>query len=508
MGQVAIAREHIRSAPRWRSLRFNVVAIAIAVVCFPLVFAFAWGLVERRVEADLRSNVVGAADDMRAVWARSGADTPDRVEPAWQDIAARRGVRVRLVSAKGEVLAEVDRQPRSDPVHALATIVFGDDGAPSMDAFDASLGPVGLRPEVRDVIGGAHVVTGCRTSFGSKLVACHAARRVEGFGDGVQVLHVQETSRRALRPFYDLRHLILRVVALAFPCLLVLAFVLASRVARPIEALRDEALLRSAKPEPGGALTSGGPAEVEDLRAAFNELLAKLDERRRHDQRFVADLVHELKSPMATIRACGEMLADRSPTDERVARVGSALTEATGRIDRLVTQLLELTRAEVGMPGEEQREVDLAALARGVADSCRLRHPAVRFSVHGDSPVNVRGVPSRIESLLRNLVDNAASFAARDHDSGTSGRVCIDVAWEDGTAVMRVEDDGPGIAPEDMPRIFDRFFTTRRAEHGVGLGLSLAKAIAEAHGGTLKASSTPGRGAVFEVRLPRSGRHP
>ena len=106
----------------------------------------------------------------------------------------------------------------------------------------------------------------------------------------------------------------------------------------------------------------------------------------------------------------------------------------------------------------------------------------------------VQGVASRLESVLRNLLDNALSYART--------RVCIEVNRVVGEAEIVVSDDGPGIPPEDMPRVFDRFFTTRGDRRGTGLGLALARAVAEAHGGTIQAQSPPGGGARFVVRLP------
>jgi two-component system sensor histidine kinase ChvG len=100
--------------------------------------------------------------------------------------------------------------------------------------------------------------------------------------------------------------------------------------------------------------------------------------------------------------------------------------------------------------------------------------------------------------VLRNLLDNALSFART--------RVCIEVGRAGDEAEVVVSDDGPGIAPEDMPRVFDRFFTTRGDRRGTGLGLSLARAVVEAHGGTIRAESPPQGGARFVVRLPFTSR--
>jgi signal transduction histidine kinase len=119
-----------------------------------------------------------------------------------------------------------------------------------------------------------------------------------------------------------------------------------------------------------------------------------------------------------------------------------------------------------------------------------------------DATIIVDGVAGRIESVLRNLLDNALAF------SGDAGRVRLEVEREDRFARIVVSDEGPGILPEHLPRVFDRFFTTRGDRRGTGLGLALARAIVEAHGGTISAESPPEGGARFTVRLPfTSGSH-
>jgi two-component system sensor histidine kinase ChvG len=134
----------------------------------------------------------------------------------------------------------------------------------------------------------------------------------------------------------------------------------------------------------------------------------------------------------------------------------------------------------------------------------------VRFVVEAEAPTMVAGVEPRLDSLVRNLVDNAASFAGADGEVRVTVRADHE---EPPQAVLEVSDTGPGIAEKDLPRMFERFFTTRavvngnaepsaRKQKGTGLGLALVKAVAEAHGGTVSALSSPGAGATFRVTLP------
>jgi two-component system sensor histidine kinase ChvG len=119
----------------------------------------------------------------------------------------------------------------------------------------------------------------------------------------------------------------------------------------------------------------------------------------------------------------------------------------------------------------------------------------VRFEVEA-SPAPIEAVAARIEAALRNVIDNAASFA------GEGGQVRVSARIREAMCVIEVRDTGPGIPPENLPRVFDRFFTDRSSGEGTGLGLSLTKAIIEAHGGTITAASPPEGGALFTILLP------
>ncbi len=160
----------------------------------------------------------------------------------------------------------------------------------------------------------------------------------------------------------------------------------------------------------------------------------------------------------------------------------------------------EGTRAEAGMPNEERVRVDLAALVRALVEGLRHdeRHASVTFGLEGASTAEalVLGVPFRLEAVVSELLENAASFA------GESGSVKASVAVSAERVVLSVRDSGPGIPEADLGRVFDRFYTTRGARRGTGLGLALVKAVAEAHGGTVSARNDGG--AVLELRLPRA----
>lgn len=286
-----------------------------------------------------------------------------------------------------------------------------------------------------------------------------------------------------------------------------LAWWLGWRMALPLAQLKQQALERARRAAPEGgappkhALVLDRDDEFGDLAAAFNALLAALEREKREHEVFVADLVHELKNPVAAVRASAEALRRAEVDPKRAARLASILETSSGRLDLVISRFLELARAQAGLPGAERQVVDAAALARGVAESTGLdpRFTEVTFTVDAPPEATVSGVASAIESALRNLVENAASFAALGEGAAA---VWIEVETRPEALVFQVRDSGPGISADDLPRVFDRFFTKRKTGLGTGLGLALVKAVAEGHGGRVTAQSQLGAGATFALSFP------
>ncbi len=222
--------------------------------------------------------------------------------------------------------------------------------------------------------------------------------------------------------------------------------------------------------------------ELGRIVARFNGLLDELRVARERERVFLAEVSHELRTPLTVLMGYLERLR-KNPADADAL----AAAERTARhLTRLVGDLLALAR------GEAERTVnphivDLAELARNVAQG----FPGVRFEARGEP--EVLGDPDRLMQLVRNLVANAVRAAGRPEG------VRVTVGEAGGRAWVEVADDGPGIAPEVLPHLFERF--SRGPEGGTGLGLAIAKQIAEAHEGTITVRSQPGR-TVFRVELP------
>lgn len=286
-----------------------------------------------------------------------------------------------------------------------------------------------------------------------------------------------------------------RTLLLVLPVALVLAWWLGWRMVRPVEKLRDQVLAKLDHGLVAGDLDLGRGDEFGELADAFNELLARLDERGRANERFAAEIAHEMKNPLAALRATGDSLSAGAQDAARAARLARVIHDSSRRLDQLVTEVLELAHAEATMVDEPREPFDLAQLVNGLLDSHAQdeRWAGCRFDYAGPVAAPVVAVPQRIETALRNLLANAASFA------GPAGTVRVRVEWSE-RVVVAVEDDGPGIADEHLPKLFDRFFTTRTGR-GTGLGLTMVRAIAEAHGGQVEAQNIVPHGARFSLTL-------
>ncbi|HSG12802.1 MAG TPA: HAMP domain-containing sensor histidine kinase [Gaiellaceae bacterium] len=238
-----------------------------------------------------------------------------------------------------------------------------------------------------------------------------------------------------------------------------------------------------------------GNDELSRLAASFNTMLEALEESTRAQRQLVADASHELRTPLTSLRTNIEVLAgDRALPAEDKSRLLSDVVEQLGEMTTLISELIELARVEQQAVEPEDFRLDL--LVDEVVERARRNQPGVEYKTDLEESV-VRGVPSTIERAVANLLDNAAKW------SPPGGKV--DVAVRKGRLTVR--DHGPGIAEEDLPYVFDRFYRARAARGmpGSGLGLAIVRQVAEAHGGEVVAERAEGGGTRMSLRLDGTG---
>ncbi len=296
---------------------------------------------------------------------------------------------------------------------------------------------------------------------------------------------------------------LLRAGLLAFSVAIVFAFVIAGSVARPLQKMAAAA----------GAIAEGdydqqiapqGPEEVQRVAASFNSMAAQVKLSRQAQQDFVANVSHDLKTPITSIRGWSQALLDGtavSPTEQQQA--ASIINKEADRMARMVSQLLDLARIESGQLELAQQPVDLAQVLTNVQQNLRLRaeEQKIHLTLETAPVPPVLGDHDRLVQVFTNLVDNALVHTP------TGGRIHLQVRPHGEKAVEGiVQDTGSGIPPEDLSRIFERFYQVDKARtserRGSGLGLAIVQELVAAHNGRIQARSQVGEGTIFVIRLP------
>jgi two-component system sensor histidine kinase ChvG len=270
--------------------------------------------------------------------------------------------------------------------------------------------------------------------------------------------------------------------------------------------LRDEA---EAILDRRGRLTGGFEGshrrdQIGDLARALQELTRRLDARMRTLETFAADVSHELRNPLTSIRTAAEMAAEVDDPAER-RRFRDIVQRDIARVEGLLAGVRDIASIDARLDAEARENVPLDRLLAEIVESFNVRERGrVRFRLESRLTSTVRGSTDRVSQIFENLLDNAAGF------SPAGAEVVVSLERRNSTAVVRVADRGPGIPEAHVARVFERFFTYRpgegdaRADGHSGLGLSIAAAIVEGYGGRIRAENREGGGAVFEVRLPEA----
>ncbi len=304
----------------------------------------------------------------------------------------------------------------------------------------------------------------------------------------------------------SVREEILTVFLVALGITVLLSLYLAGSITRPIRRLAEAA--EQVRRGHGRTLEipdfSRRRDEIGELSGALRDMTGALWARMDAIERFAADVAHEIKNPLSSLRSAVETTA-RINDPERQRRLMAIIVQDVQRLDRLITDISDASRLDAELSRAELGHVDLREMLAALAEIYRATlpegGPALALAVEGERPLKVLGMEGRLVQVFRNLIGNAVSFSPPGGTIAIRGR--RDGDWIEVT----VTDDGPGIPETKLDAIFDRFYTERPAGESFGnhsgLGLSISKQIVEAHGGTIRARNRQdGTGARFFVRIP------
>jgi len=284
---------------------------------------------------------------------------------------------------------------------------------------------------------------------------------------------------------------------------LVLAFVLSRWVADPLQQV-----VLAARKYPSDeilSLTPHGPHEVQDLTRAFNSMVRRVHDSQRSQKDFVANVSHELKTPLTSIQGFAQaILDDTADTPEARKQAAQIIYDESGRMHRMALDLLDLARLEAGTADLKMSPVDMNALLLGIVEKFVLRAQEAQINLRADIPDRLPpllGDGDHLAQVLTNLVDNALKFTP------VNGQVTLSAKTVRAEMEISVADTGTGVVEEALPHLFERFYQAdpSRAggeKHGAGLGLAIVKEIVEAHSGKIGVRSQAGQGTTFTILLP------
>lgn len=477
-------------------LRVRLLAVNLLVVLVPVVGLEFARVYERQLLDGLERDMLNQATLVRVMLEteleRDEELSHPLIERLLERAAQRTRTRIRLILPERGVVADShhDGPPEgpevSPPILARSRFDnMGGSGAKSVEP------PLTERHEVLTALRGSRATA---TRFHRDAVFLFLAEPVRHSGNVVGTVYITRSTNPVLLEMHSVRRGLIQIMLITLGLTAVLTLALSLSISRPLERL-SRAARRITRGDLGVPVPLGGGGEISELAAEFAQMTQQLEARQRYISDFAADVAHELKSPLTSIRGAAELLAEGADDDldARQRFLNNIRLDAT-RLDRLVSRLLELSRIDASE--QLPQVVNLKSLvARAVA---RSEGPETPIELRFEATLgSVMAREADLETALLNLLDNAQRFSPE----GVAVQVAVTGPGNDDTLLIQVTDRGPGIPPEHMPRVFDRFFTTDAERDGTGLGLAIVKSVATAHGGQVSFTSEPGC-TCFTLRLP------
>ncbi len=364
-------------------------------------------------------------------------------------------------------------------------------------------------PEVVAALSG-EMATSILSAGGDRMILSVAVP-VQRYKHVLGALMLTRGSQAIDNALLEVRLDILKIFGGALAVTVLLSVYLAGTIARPIARLAAAA--ERVRRDHGRNQTipdfAGRNDEIGDLAESLKDMTEALWERMDAIESFAADVAHEIKNPLTSLRSAVETTA-RLKDPEQQRKLMAIILEDVVRLDRLISDISDASRLDAELSRTETGPVDVGAMLAMLADLHQTTHesgPRVRLAniAADQGPLMVDGIESRLAQVFRNLLDNAQSFSPRD------GTISLTTSRENGWIVVHIDDEGPGIPAGKETAIFERFYTQRREteKFGIhsGLGLSISKLIIDVHGGQIAASNRTSPagdmlGARVTVRLP------
>ena len=452
-------------ARRWRLKQLSISARSATVSAVVVLVALA--LAGSVLDVALYRYLLAGVDDASAGRVRSivsalGTNSPDGLDDALLT-TTQRVVAIQLVGPNGDVVKRVGAAPATPLV--------------PVNRFDYHL----LRGMSDDAVADDDM----RVS-GQRVDTTHGTYTVIVGGGSEAVEAIARTVALLLACGAPI---IVGVAAAA-------SYRLVRRSLQSVDAIRSRVAEISASDLAGRVPVPDSGDEISALAVTMNEMLARIEAGHRAQQRFVGDASHELRSPLTTIIS-GLEAAEDHPEILNSGLASKTLLPEAHRMRTLIDDLLLLARADEHRLVMRAKELSVNDVAE--AEVTRARHDASCVIHSVTMPARILGDPAAISRVIRNLIDNAVRHAA--------SRVDVCVGSRDREVVIAISDDGPGIAPEDRTRVFERFVRLdsdrSRSSGGAGLGLAIVAEVVAAHGGTVSIEDQPGRGTTMLVSLPQ-----
>ncbi len=486
-------------------IRVRLLVVNLAVVLVPVVGLEFARLYERQLldglERDMQNQAVLVKAVVEASLGRGeGFGTPEQ-EALLVRAAVQTRTRIRLVDSTRGVLADSHRNGPPEGKEAPPSFL-GRERPSLREALrnwrDPRHGDPGLELSKRAELLGAfngQRSTATRVSRDPPAVYLFLAEPVRERGLVRGAVYITRSTTPVLEEMHHIRRGLMLVLAITLSLTAALTLLLAWTISRPLERL-SLAARRIAAGDSGLDVPIVGGGEIGELAEAFREMTRKLDTRHRYISDFAADVAHEFKSPLTSIRGAAELLSEGAADDlDARQRFLENIALDAARLDRLVSRLLELSRIDASE--ESPVLVDLEALVRRAVERSQGPDGSVVLDYAASLPV-IFARPADLEAALLNLIDNALKFSA----AGNQVEVTVSGRPSERFVTLEVRDYGPGVPEANRARIFERFFTTDADRSGTGLGLAIVKSVVEALGGTVSVEPASPQGTRFKLRLP------